>query len=128
MVAAAYRQIGRIDDAISVLRAEFVREPGADAYRTLLDFAAAVDRADIERGWALDHGQEIAVGFRAGSVLVQIALSEDDVDAAWDAADRYGAGWVWKNSSPEARRRGWSPPRICTGRVSRRTCCIPSPS
>jgi hypothetical protein len=35
-------------------------------------------------------------GPAGGSVLVQLSLSEGDVDAAWEAADRYGAGWVWQ--------------------------------
>jgi hypothetical protein len=28
--------------------------------------------------------------------LVQLLLSEGDVDAAWLAADRYGPGWAWR--------------------------------
>jgi hypothetical protein len=28
--------------------------------------------------------------------LVQLCLSEGDVDAAWQAADRYGPGWAWR--------------------------------
>ena len=53
-------------------------------------------RADTERGWALDHARELAGGPGAGSVLVQLSLSEGDVDAAWKAADRYGPGWAWQ--------------------------------
>ena len=89
-------EIGRIDDAIAVLRADFVRQPAVHAYRSLLDFAATIDRADTERAWALDHARELAGGRGAGSVLVQLALSEGDVDAAWEAADRYGPGWAWQ--------------------------------
>ena len=95
-VADTYRGIGRIDDAIAVLRADFVRQPTVHAYRSLLDFAATIDRADAERAWALDYARELAAGPGAGSVLVQLWLSEGDVDAAWAAADRYGAGWAWQ--------------------------------
>lgn len=95
-VADTYRGIGRIDDAIAVLRADFVRQPAVHAYRSLLDFAVTIDRADAERAWALDHARELAGGPGAGSVLVQLSLSEGDVDAAWEAVDRHGPGWAWQ--------------------------------
>ncbi|MGB0877477.1 MAG: SWIM zinc finger family protein [Mycobacterium sp.] len=95
-VAEAYRELGRIDDAIDVLRGDFVRQPTIRAYRALLDFAATIDCADTERAWAFDHARKLAGGPSAGSVLVQLSLSEGDVDAAWEAADRYGAGWAWQ--------------------------------
>ena len=44
----------------------------------------------------LDHARELAGGPGAGSVLVQLSLSEGDVDAAWEAADRHGPGWAWQ--------------------------------
>jgi Plasmid pRiA4b ORF-3-like protein len=71
-VVDTYRGIGRIDDAIAVLRADFVRQPTVHAYRSLLDFAATIDRGDTERAWALDHARELAGGHGAGSVLVQL--------------------------------------------------------
>lgn len=95
-VADTYRGIGRNDDAIAVLRTDFVRQPAVHAYRSLLDFAGTIDRADTERAWALDHARALADGPGAGSVLVQLSLSEGDVDAAWEAADRYGPGWAWQ--------------------------------
>jgi hypothetical protein len=95
-VAEMYRGLGRIDDAIAVLRADFVRQPTVYAYWSLLDFAATIDRADTARAWALDHARELASGPGAGSVLVQLSLSEGDVEAAWEAADRYGPGWAWQ--------------------------------
>lgn len=94
-VAETYRRIGRIDDAIAVLRNDFVRQPTVHAYRALLDFAATIDRADTERTWALDHARELAGSSGAGSVLIQLSLSEADVEGAWEAADRYGPGWAW---------------------------------
>jgi hypothetical protein len=97
-VAAAYKELGRIDDAVGALRADFVRQPSVGTYRVLLDFAAGVDRLDTERRWALDHARQLAATdrFAAGAVLVQLHMSEGDIDAAWEAADRYGPGWAWR--------------------------------
>jgi len=95
-VAATYRGLGRIEDAIGVLRTDFVGRPTVDAYRSLLDFAVTIDRTDNERTWALDHARELARGAGSGAVLIQLALSEGDVDVAWEAADRYGPGWAWQ--------------------------------
>ncbi|WP_304106611.1 SWIM zinc finger domain-containing protein [Mycolicibacterium bacteremicum] len=96
-IAQTYLRLGRVDDAVGVLRADFVRQPSVPAYRVLVDFAAAVDRADTERMWALDHARGLASDqFATGAVLVQLWLSEGDVDAAWEAADRYGPGPAWQ--------------------------------
>jgi len=97
-VAATYRGLGRIDDAVAVLRADFVRQPSVGAYRVLLDFAAGVDRLDTERTWAFEHARQLAASdrFAAGAVLVQLHMSDGDIDAAWQAADRYGPGWAWR--------------------------------
>ncbi|WP_319453613.1 MULTISPECIES: SWIM zinc finger family protein [unclassified Mycobacterium] len=97
-VARTYQGLGRIDDAVGVLRADFVRQPSVGAYRVLLDFAAGVDRVDTERTWAFDHARELAASdrFAAGAVLVQLHMSDDDIDAAWLAADEYGSGWAWR--------------------------------
>ena len=96
-VAATYQGLGRIDDAVAALRADFVRQPSVGAYRILLDFAAGVDRVDTERTWAFDHARQLASDrFAAGAVLVQLSLSEGDIDAAWQAADQYGPGWAWR--------------------------------
>ncbi len=96
-VAATYQGLGRIDDAVAALRADFVRQPSVGAYRVLLDFAAGVDRVDTERAWAFDHAGHLATDrFAKGATLVQLCLSEGDVEAAWEAAHRYGPGWAWR--------------------------------
>ncbi|WP_102141928.1 SWIM zinc finger family protein [Mycobacterium hubeiense] len=97
-VAKTYLELGRIDDAVGVLRADFVRQPSVQNYRVLLDFAATVDRVDTERAWAFDHARQLAASdrFAAGAVLVQLHMSDGDIDAAWQAADRYGPGWAWR--------------------------------
>ena len=95
--AAATLEQPAVRDEIAVLRADFVRQPSVPAYRVLLDFAAGIDRADTERTWAFDHARQLASDrYAAGAVLVQLSLSEGDVDAAWLAADRYGPGWAWR--------------------------------
>lgn len=96
-VAETYRGLGRIDDAIGVLRADFKRQPSVPTYRALLDFANGLGRADAEREWAFDHARQLATDpYSEGAVLVQLCLSEGDIEAAWQAADRYGPGWAWK--------------------------------
>lgn len=96
-VAETYRGLGRIDDAVAALRADFVRQPSVQNYRVLLDFAAGVDRAETEHAWALEHAEQLATDrFAAGALLVQLLMSDGDIEAAWQAADRYGPGWAWK--------------------------------
>jgi uncharacterized Zn finger protein len=96
-VARTYQGLGRIEDAVGVLRADFIRQPSVQNYCVLRDFAAGIDRADTERAWALDHARQLASDrYAAGAVLVQLLMSEDDIDAAWQAADRYGPGWAWR--------------------------------
>ncbi|WP_396925878.1 SWIM zinc finger domain-containing protein [Mycolicibacterium sp.] len=97
-VAATYRDLGRIDDALGVLRADFVRSPSVSTYRVLLDFAGGIGRTETERAWAFDHARQLAASdrFALGAVLVQLCLSEGDIDAAWQAADQYGPGWAWR--------------------------------
>src|SRR4051812_1428769 len=96
-VATTYQGLGRIDDAVAVLRSDFARQPSVPTYRVLLDFAAGIDRADAERSWAMDHARHLASDpYAQGAVLVQLLLSEGDIDAAWEAADRYGPGWAWR--------------------------------
>src|SRR6185312_13747144 len=97
-VAETYKGLGRIDDAVGVLRADFARQPSVQNYRVLLDFAAGVNRADTEHTWAFDHARQLAASdrFAAGAVLVQLYLSDGDIDGAWQAADLYGPGWAWR--------------------------------
>jgi hypothetical protein len=96
-VAATYQGLGRIEDAVAVLRADFLRQPSVPTYRVLLDFAAGINRAEAERIWAVDQAQLLASDrYAHGAVLVQLLLSEGDVEAAWQAADRYGPGWAWR--------------------------------
>jgi hypothetical protein len=95
-VAETYRRLGRVDDALSVLRAEFTRQPGADTLHQLVEFANREGRGDSERTWAMLDAHGAAARQGSGRALVEIALSESDLDAAWAAADAFGAGGLWE--------------------------------
>lgn len=95
-VAQTYRGLSRVDDAIAVLREDFVGYPTVEAYRSLVDFGSGVGREDVERTWAFDRARELAAGPHAGAVLVRLSLADGDVEAAWRAADEYGAGDAWQ--------------------------------
>lgn len=106
-VARTYQLHGRVEDAIGVLRADFVGQPSVRSYQALCGFAARVDRGETEREWAFDHARQLASDRPGGgAILVQLLLSEGDIDGAWEAADRYGPGGAWKelaDRSAEAR-------------------------
>ena len=54
-------------------------------------------REEEERAWALQTARELATSrFGTGAALVEIALHERDLDAAWEAAEKYGAGHLWQ--------------------------------
>ncbi|MCV7056496.1 SWIM zinc finger family protein [Mycolicibacterium gilvum] len=96
-VARTYQAHGRVVDAIGVLRTDFVRQPSVRSYQALCGFAAGIKSADTEREWAFDHARQLASDRPGGgAVLVLLLLSEGDLDAAWEAADRYGPGGAWK--------------------------------
>lgn len=97
VVARTYRDLDRVDDALQVLRREFSRAPGFATYRQLLDLARDVGRAQDMRTWALTFAREQAItAFGSGAALVEIALGEGDLDAAWEAANEFGAGHLWQ--------------------------------
>jgi hypothetical protein len=96
-VAGTYLGVGRIDDALAVLHREFATSAGVATFRSLIDFATPLGRAEDERTWALETARELATRpYGTGAALVEIALHEKDLDAAWAAADEYGAGHLWQ--------------------------------
>ena len=104
-VAERYLAHDRRDDALAVLRTAFSRQPGAAAYDVLGHFADGLGL--VCRGaWALDEARRAAQGPHAtGQALVEIALGDGDLDAAWAAADelaraRPGGGWRRRASTP----------------------------
>lgn len=94
--AGWYLDDGRDDDAITLLRGVFLREPSVTSYELLARVAGELGRGDAERAWAVEAERARAGRPRDGSVLVDIALHEGDLDAAWRAADEYGAGSAWE--------------------------------
>lgn len=96
-VAAARLAAGREDDALEVLRTQFRQEPSAESFAALVRFADRLGRHDAEREGALTTARAAASGYAEGAVLVEIALSEGDLAAAWNAAQQYGAGFRWRD-------------------------------
>ena len=95
-VAERYLAHDRRDDALAVLRTAFSRQPGAAAYDVLGRFADGLGLGSVERAWALDEARRAAQGPHAtGQALVEIALGDGDLDAAWAAADEFGSGEAW---------------------------------
>lgn len=97
-VAQEYLARGRTDDAVGLYRTELARRPGVASFGALLDFADQVDRRTDEREWALAKLRELATApYGSGAALVQIALSEHDLEAAWSVAEELGAGHAWES-------------------------------
>lgn len=105
--AARYQAIGRFDDGLAVLEEDFARNAGWRTFRALMEYAAAEDRERAVRAWAFGVLREQATApFGSGAVLVEIALAERDLDAAWAAASSFGAGHLWEKlatASAESR-------------------------
>lgn len=96
-VATGYLSADRVEDALAVLRDAFVREAGAPRFAALLRFARPLGREEPERRWAIETAHELAQRpFGSGAALVEIALSEQDLEAAWAAAERHGPGHLWQ--------------------------------
>ncbi len=96
-VAATRLAAGREVDALEVLRAQFQEAPGAATFTALVRFADALGRRAAEREWALATARATADSYLQGAALVDIALAEDDLAAAWQAAETYGAGYRWRD-------------------------------
>jgi hypothetical protein len=95
-VISTYVDLGREDDAIGELRRQLSSRPGAAPFLALLELAARLGRTEAERSWAMGVLREDARGHLQALVLIEIALAEGDVDAAWAAADEFGVGPRWQ--------------------------------
>jgi len=110
-VADAYLAADRVEDAISVLRRNFAWRPGNKAFSLLLRYAESLGLRAEERDWALATATELAGSnqFSNGAVLVELALAEGDLTAAWAAAEQFGPGHQWRQlavaSEPEHPRQ-----------------------
>ena len=99
-----YIGAGRPDDAVALAHRLFREDPGADAYDLLLDTAGRLGHRDREREAALAwiDGRS----WRDADVPIALALHEGDVERAWRAADRWGAGEAWQrlaDAAPQPR-------------------------
>ena len=94
LVADMYLAAGRADDAINVLTRVFKRQFALQSYQLLVRTAARVDREEAVRAHAraLARADERA---RADGRLVKLLLADNDLEAAWEVADEYGAGNAW---------------------------------
>lgn len=103
-VAETYLSLGRIDDALLVLRGVFARQASAATYSHLVSVAERVGRAPAERAWAIEHARrQAAQQYGNGGVLVEIALRVGDLDAAWEAAHEFDAGHMWQPLAEASR-------------------------
>jgi len=102
LVAEDYLRRDRGDDAIAVLRRALTdsvhRGRPVEAAHNLFAFADRVGLADTERQWVDDELRRLArEPFGSGAALVELAIADHDLDAAWAAADEYGAGHAWES-------------------------------
>ena len=102
-VAQAYDKAKRTDDAINVLRGSILSSPGPASLKTLLDFAQEHGVAEAERRWAITQLRSQAASSGSGSALVRVALSDGDVEAAWQAAEEFGVGDAWQELANASR-------------------------
>ncbi len=103
-VADTYRSLGRDADGVAVWRSEFVRRPELATFRHLLAYADDCGQKDAERSWALAKGLELAARpYGDGALLVEIALSDGDLETAWSAARDLGPGRQWRALADASR-------------------------
>ncbi|MFH5210695.1 SWIM zinc finger domain-containing protein [Antrihabitans sp. NCIMB 15449] len=96
-IATVYYDADRASDGLAVLVDAFKSSPGAGTFQQLLDYADRVGQRDKMRSWALALVTKATSKPRAtGATLIEIALHEHDVDAAWVAARAHGAGGMWE--------------------------------
>ena len=95
-VVTTYLALGRDDDAIGEVRRQLSCRPAAAPFFALVDLATRLGREEPERDWALGVLRADAQGYARASVLIEIALAEGDLDAAWSAADEFGVGPHWE--------------------------------
>ncbi len=104
LLAGEYSRRNRMTEALSQVWALFTESPGIENYRQLRTFAQKAGQAPVWRDEALEYLRERTVRARTagpkeqqererttcGSLLVEILLSEKNVDAAWREANISG--------------------------------------
>ncbi len=103
-VAEIYHSLGRDDEAVEVLRGALLKRAGFPAFNRLLSFADRLGRGEAERAWALDALGKLALApYGSGAALIEIAMTEGDLEAAWAAAEAYGPGHEWQRLAEASR-------------------------
>jgi uncharacterized Zn finger protein len=110
LLAEEYDRRGQMTEALSQVWALFTESPGIENYRQLRTYALKAGQAAVWRDEALEYLRERTARARTagsseqqereratcGSLLVEILLSEKNVDAAWREAHISGCnGDVW---------------------------------
>jgi tetratricopeptide (TPR) repeat protein len=89
-LAETYQETGQDDEALSVRRNEFRRNPTQAAYFALREGAAELGRWDAERERALETLREHAARDQEhADELVRVLLAEDRPEEAWQASERF---------------------------------------
>ncbi len=95
--AELYAAAGRHGDGVEVWRRGFQEWPAPGTLRALLDAAAPLGAVQSEREWAIGWATERAASRSGdGAELIEIALADNDLDAAAAAFERFGAGRAWQ--------------------------------
>jgi len=102
-LAKLYEQIDRHDDAIVLVWQNFIDRPCLEHFEELRHSAKQLGEWDVWRPKALEAARPPVQQSRAnskqtslfrhtteGTLLVQLLLSENDIDAAWSAAETFG--------------------------------------
>jgi hypothetical protein len=99
-----YTELGRLDDAFTVRRDAFAAARSVLAYDQLKQAAQRTGTWPETKRWALDRLRADAEAARpqqglrvAGEpVLLDVLISEDDLDAAWEAAEGVASEAQWR--------------------------------
>ena len=103
-VADTYRSLGRDADGTAVLREEFARRPELATFRRLVAYAGQIGHEEAERSWALAKALDLAAApYGDGALLIEIALSDGDLETAWSAARDLGPGRQWRSLADASR-------------------------
>jgi hypothetical protein len=95
---------GQQESAMALARDQLRRAPTPASYDFFLRTAARLERLEIERARVLAWLD--ADGWSTGQTPIVLALHEGDVERAWAAADRWGAGHAWQllaDAQPQPR-------------------------
>lgn len=110
-VARTYIDIGRLDDALAVMRRQFETRPTFATYEELLQIAEELGYRERQRSWALafartaaEQSKAAGSGSSGADVLIEIALGEGNLEAAWAAAHEYGVGYQGLALAKASRR------------------------